>query len=218
MSDRGTCWSVTINNPTKSDEEWIAQARLNRGWKVYGQLEKGAQGTEHYQLMVTTPQVRFSAIKKAFPRAHIELARDKNALAKYVSKEDTRLGQLPSSPEFVTPNKLMSWYGEYYDQVVSLHGEDRLPLLDIFDTMIKQKIMEGFYVESYGANPQIRAQIKQYGKAIAFRERLLRRQKDRQTTENILPQEDITQDGSLSSTPRSRSPSQDGYDSSTSSS
>lgn len=212
MSDRGTCWSVTINNPTKSDEEWIAQARLNRGWKVYGQLEKGESGTPHYQLCVTTPQVRFSAMKKAFPRANIQVARDKMALMKYVQKEDTRVGELPSSPEFVTPNKLMSWYGEYYDQVVSLHGEDRLPLLDIFDTMIKQKIMEGFYVESYGANPQIRAQIKQYGKAIAFRERLLRRQKDRQTTESILPVEDITQDASPS---RSRSSSQVSSDLST---
>jgi len=73
MTDRATVWSVTINNPTPSDEEGIALAR-QRGWQVEGQKEKGSEGTEHYQLMVKTPQVRFSAVKKAFPRGHIEAA------------------------------------------------------------------------------------------------------------------------------------------------
>jgi len=43
---RATCWSLTINNPTKSDEEWIQQAR-QKGWQVEGQKEVGAEGTEH---------------------------------------------------------------------------------------------------------------------------------------------------------------------------
>jgi len=49
--------------------------------------------------MVKTPQVRFSAVKKAFPRAHIEVARNPAALATYVSKEETRVGQLPGKSE-----------------------------------------------------------------------------------------------------------------------
>lgn len=83
MSQRARAWSVTINNPTQTDEYDIAQARL-KGWKVEGQLEKGEQGTTHYQLLVKTPQVRFSLIKKAFPRAHIEVCRNLTALTAYV--------------------------------------------------------------------------------------------------------------------------------------
>lgn len=93
MTDRGTCWSLTINNPTQDDEDAIHIAR-QKGWKVEGQKERGEQGTEHYQLMLRTPQVRFSAVKKQFPRAHIELARNPSALATYVSKEETRLQPL----------------------------------------------------------------------------------------------------------------------------
>lgn len=96
--DRSTCWSLTINNPTDGDEECLALAR-QKGWKIDGQLEKGAAGTLHYQLILHTPQVRFSAVKKLFPRAHIEAARNKAALAQYVGKEETRAGELPTSQE-----------------------------------------------------------------------------------------------------------------------
>ena len=35
------------------------------GWKVNGQVEQAQPtGTQHYQLMVLTPQTRFSAIKR----------------------------------------------------------------------------------------------------------------------------------------------------------
>lgn len=95
-TQRSTCWSVTINNPTADDEECIALAR-QLSWQVEGQLEKGKEGTPHYQLMVKTPQVRFSALKKVFPRAHIEVAREPAALRQYVAKEDTRAGALPES-------------------------------------------------------------------------------------------------------------------------
>lgn len=84
--DRGTCWSITINNPEKGDYE----CELPAGWKLTGQLEVGEQGTEHYQGMLKTNQVRFSAVKKVFPRAHIELAKNAKALEKYVHKVDTR--------------------------------------------------------------------------------------------------------------------------------
>ena len=85
---RASVWSVTINNPTQTDEYNISEAR-QKGWKVEGQLERGEQGTEHYQLILRTPQVRFSAVKQVFPRAHIEVARNVGALTAYVHKEDT---------------------------------------------------------------------------------------------------------------------------------
>lgn len=43
---RHSTWSVTINNPTQSDEDAIHQAR-QRGWSVEGQKEVGEQGTPH---------------------------------------------------------------------------------------------------------------------------------------------------------------------------
>lgn len=87
MADRATCWSITINNP---EENEIENIELPAGWKLQGQLERGAQGTLHYQAMLTTPQVRFSAVKKILNRAHIEPARNKKALEKYVNKEESR--------------------------------------------------------------------------------------------------------------------------------
>lgn len=99
MSDRATCWSLTLNNPTEDDDECIARAR-QKGWKVDGQPEKGEKDrTRHYQLILRTPQVRFSAVKKAFPRAHIEIARNPQALETYCHKEETRDGELPSSSD-----------------------------------------------------------------------------------------------------------------------
>lgn len=190
---RGTCWSVTINNPTKSDDEQIALARQKSGWKVYGQREKGAQGTEHYQLMITTPQVRFAAVKKAFPRAHIELARDRTALVKYVQKKDTKVADLPTSQDaYPSHSKLMAMFGEYFTMYSEENGGvDDSQFLKIFDQMCYQKIKEGYYVETYAVNPQIRSAIQKFGRAIARRE-FERRQTDRQTADIIVAVNDIT--------------------------
>ena len=102
MSERGTMWSVTINNPVKTDEECLAIAH-QKGWIVKGQKEVGENGTPHYQLSVNTrTQQRFSALKKVFPRAHIEIARKPSALNKYVVKKETRVGELPNSERYVS--------------------------------------------------------------------------------------------------------------------
>lgn len=91
MTDRATCWSITWNNP---QEDEIQRIELPAGWRLQGQLERGEQGTEHYQGMLITPQVRFSAVKKVLPKAHIEVARNRKALEKYVNKEDTRVKKI----------------------------------------------------------------------------------------------------------------------------
>lgn len=79
MTDRATAWSLTINNPTQADEESIQLAR-QKGWQVIGQLEEGENGTKHYQLLLKTSRIRFGGVKKLFPRAHIEVARNVAAL------------------------------------------------------------------------------------------------------------------------------------------
>lgn len=193
---RASCWSVTINNPIKADEENINIAR-QKGWTVEGQMEKGENGTEHYQLVVKTPQVRFSALKKAFPRAHIEVARNSTALELYCKKEETRIQELKPSTAYVSQAQVWAWFGiEYDDNLEKSFSQTNAELmrqsdgernLTIFDKMINKKIREGFYVELIGTNPQIRSCIKNYGPSIANRERTLRQKTDRQTDDNLVP-------------------------------
>lgn len=89
MTDRATAWSITINNPTDADRQRIELLKVNkwfREWKA--QDEIGEDGTLHIQAFLRTEQIRFSSIKKALPRAHIEVARNIPALANYVHKDD----------------------------------------------------------------------------------------------------------------------------------
>ena len=62
MTERATCWSLTINNPTEQD----LKVSLPAGWSMTGQMERGEEGTEHYQGMLKTTQVRFTAVKNYF--------------------------------------------------------------------------------------------------------------------------------------------------------
>ena len=212
MSDRATCWSVTINNPVASDEDRLAEAR-QKGWKVIGQLEKGENGTPHYQLLVSTPQVRFSAMKKAFPRAHIEVCRNKAALASYVKKEETREGELPQ-----TESKFPSLAGFYKlliprlfeltDKRLRIHFEggwfdtkrmcDRdQRLLDALDEGSAELIRMGYHVETLVVNPQTRSAWKRFGMdiiEITIAEMSADRQTDRQVA-FISPASSITADG-----------------------
>lgn len=174
MTDRATAWSVTINNPTEQDEECIALARQKR-WRVIGQKERGEGGTEHYQLMLKTPQVRFAAIKKTFPRGHIEIARDPVALEKYVQKEDTRVGDLTKNDQlYPSMSKVWNLLAVYVDEGRGRCGEFRNwnadMWLTVWDAFIGKCIIDGLYVEHVGANPQNRSIVKLYGQEIVTRE------------------------------------------------
>lgn len=192
---RGSCWSVTINNPTEKDDEEIARARQKR-WQVFGQKEVGENGTPHYQLMVKTPQVRFAAVKKTFSRAHIELAKNPGALATYVHKEDTRLSPLQSSQDlfpslckfwelilmYITKVKclaldiedddLVETIVDHNDRVDELLFERKDPL-KIFDEASAYLIRRGYNVETLAVNPQTRAAWKTFYTSIIYRQILL---------------------------------------------
>jgi len=170
--DRATCWSVTINNPTAADDEYIAQAK-QKGWRVDGQKEKGENGTVHYQLIVKTPQTRFAAMKKAFPRAHIEVARNGTALAKYVKKDKTREGELPENNQY--PNAKAFWkmlFGQYEDITTVQKGltmmtkDERLQWLD---NQAEDLIKDGIMCESFVCNPSTRAAFGKWATALAER-------------------------------------------------
>lgn len=103
---KASCWSITINNPTAEDlEAWKNAKSLNWVKDVQGQLEQGENGTQHIQGLLKTEHVRFAQVKKAFPRAHIEAAKNKHALAQYVQKEETRIATIATtkvaSPQIV---------------------------------------------------------------------------------------------------------------------
>lgn len=197
--ERASAWSVTVNNPIAADEENMNLAR-QRGWKVEGQLERGANGTPHYQLLVRTPQVRFSAVKKAFPRAHIEVARNAAALEQYVHKEETKEGDLkeqssmyPSLAKFwdlIAEELRQEWWAEYCWSVGDeLPQENRWFSLTKFDYICNQLIREGYHIETIAVNPQTRSAWKIFGRSIIIRSH--RRQPDRQTDYNAVASIDI---------------------------
>jgi hypothetical protein len=196
QSVRGTCWSITINNPVASDEEAISSARQRSGWSVEGQLEQGENGTPHYQLMVKTPQVRFSAVKKQFPRAHIQLARNVEALANYVKKDDTRIASLPeTSAQYPSLQTMWDMFADWVpDHTKGAYlNFDKDAYLEIYDKFVSVHIEQGYVLETMGVNPQIRSAVKLYGASIIARSMLRRQKTDRQTAEFIISES--TKDG-----------------------
>jgi len=179
-TQRHSIWSITINNPTPADEEDIARAR-QKGWKVEGQLEKGENGTPHYQLMVSSGQVRFSAVKKAFPRAHIEPARNPVALKQYVEKEDTKIGELTSeSKHYPSLSKFWKLVYQTIDKWNYIDWTDGLPenwfkdaydgegykreckgkmyeefVCRVFESAVNDLIRRGYHVENFYSPPNI---------------------------------------------------------------
>lgn len=205
MDNRASAWSVTINNPLPSDYEEIERAR-QKGWKVEGQVEKGAEGTLHLQLMVRTPQVRFSAVKKTFARAHIEQARNAAALTSYVTKAATRVAELPSGSnrypslsrywELVAVRLNAGHETWTYDDKEAFHTDEsqenkhivfyrtrhqeeiaRDPL-KMLDEVTGQLIGEGYHVEGIAANPSTRVAFKKWWGRILYRAMETLRQTD----------------------------------------
>jgi len=210
MSDRGTAWSVTLNMKTVSKERcegMIDQAR-QANWGVQGQIEEGKEGTPHYQLLVKTPQVRFSAVKRIFPTAHIEKARNVKALEKYVHKEEGRLeGMKTIERKFVqfpeVRKKFFQWViEEEHDQVSDYDRK-----LSIWDEFISLSIRERIECDVIGVNPQYRSIIQKYWLAYVDvakedRQRYVdARQTDSQTADIPVSPYDITNEQGNEGTP-----------------
>ena len=65
--------------------------------------------------------MRFSAVKKAFPRANIQVARNVAALQQYVHKEDTRVEELSTSNEMYP--SLQKFWDMLYEYMVTAGWE-----------------------------------------------------------------------------------------------
>jgi len=215
MSDRGTAWSVTLNMKNVSRatcEGMINQARLSN-WGVQGQIEVGKEGTEHYQLLVKTPQVRFSAVKKVFPTAHIEKARNVKALETYVHKEEGRVEEMKTiERKFVAfpevRNKFFMWVIEEGHESTGCYDRK----LAYWDEFIGLSIQERIECDVVGVNPQYRSIIQRYWNsfvAVALEDKeknnlkyyhslpdtIVDRQTDRQTVNIPVSTNDITNAG-----------------------
>lgn len=155
---------------------------LPPGWKMSGQMEQGEEGTTHYQAMLTTPQVRFSQVKKVLPRAHIEVARNKKALALYCHKEDTRVAEVPDvKSEFVDMFKYQDmvadkWDTEEFEEWVAERVKRCRPFctnelaLEYVDYLVAQDIEKGQRaVEFIAINPMWRSSWKKFWRSIIVR-------------------------------------------------
>lgn len=177
--DRATCWSITINNPTEQD----LNCPLPAGWTIQGQIEAGNENrVEHYQAMLTTPQVRFSAVKKVFPRARIEKARNKVALQQYVHKDDTRVAEVPTRTSniptlFQYQHTIASkWDDEEFLLIRQDEENDKLTIgekaLLYVDILVEKDIRAGVCgVEYIAINPMWRSAWKRFWRAMVERER-----------------------------------------------
>lgn len=81
-------WILTINN---SILEWDEIVTISKADYLCGQMEKGKEGTPHWQLALWyKSKQRFSALKKKFQDAHIEKMESDKGF-EYCVKEDTRI-------------------------------------------------------------------------------------------------------------------------------
>jgi len=179
---RGSCWSLTINNPTQED----MNVKLPAGWKLQGQMELGKEGTEHFQAMLSTPQVRFSAVKRIFTRAHIEKAKNPAALKAYVHKDETRIAEVQSrqTQNIFEAQDLIAdaWDWDVFNtriKDIELVKGDEIAnaALRYVDHLVGLQIDDGAVgLEFTAVNPMWRSSWKTFWKNI-----LRRRQTDRQT-------------------------------------
>lgn len=153
-------------------------------------MEEGAEGTKHFQGMLKTPQVRFSAVKKVLPRAHIEVARNRAALKKYVHKDETRVSEvntmvsaIPNLFEYqgvVAKSFDLEWLqGKYKERLEAWTQQataaakppdmDEMAM-DYLDGIVAEHIRQGMRgVEYIAINPMWRSSWKKFWRSIIER-------------------------------------------------
>lgn len=170
-TQRSSAWSITINNPRPGEERCDVP-----GWWIEGQYEVGESGTRHYQGLLHTPQVRWSAVKAVYPRAHIQPAKNVHALKAYVHKDDTRVAaQQDSGVESLfkfqdtiagdwKPEKFLEWVAMFKNK-----PEDEVALLYV-DSLVSARIRAGQRGAEYiGINPMWRKSWKKFYRDIIAR-------------------------------------------------
>lgn len=217
LTNKSTMWSGTqFNLKAFADQQ---NAAAQQKWTCLGQLEECPDTKrQHYQFAIKTPHVRMSQVVKTFPGAHIEVCRNKDALLKYVGKEETRIGQLPEvSNLYPSLDETLRRFCEWartknipYDregQRMRVHGSFWLEHFDQWIDTVAIPV-EKLRVESIAVNPATRSLVKRYMNGIYARtvaerlatldaelEKIHGGQTDRQTGQNVVVPMVITSDG-----------------------
>lgn len=188
-ADRATCWSITQQIESTEEGNLFMEQQVPPGWRLTGQVEEApTTGKLHLQLMLKTPQVRFSAVKSQFPKAHIEIARDRRALAKYVQKTETRVmaveqTETPTLWQFseMVANRvdidelveyLRTWRTTPEGSGVTIYWDDATgeEMLKYIDILVGRYVHEGIRGSEYmGINPMFRSAWKTYGRSLIMR-------------------------------------------------
>lgn len=197
---KATSWIITLNNPTADELIGWENVKQNHFVKeAVGQIEKGEEGTPHIQGYLRTDSVRFSQIKKLFPRAHIEVAKNAIATKQYCQKTDTRVEKL------VTTELNTSIHQAVYEETINWWRHNKLSTEEngnftardevksrewaisvglpqcgflsesirekIYDTAISNMIISGVkHIEFIAVNNLTRSAFKKYFPALIIRE------------------------------------------------
>jgi len=85
MNNPAKSWCFTINNWAEKDIKLLTD--FEKSYLVYGK-EMGESGTPHLQGYFSLKKAsRLSALKKIFPTAHLEVAKDRDAAINYCMKD-----------------------------------------------------------------------------------------------------------------------------------
>lgn len=183
VSESGTVWSITINNPTDEDRKALGEFPAFVK-EVVGQDEIGVEGTLHFQGLVKCKYtVKFTAIKKWLNRAHIEKAKNVKALMNYVKKSETAVEgtqiemseSVSESKEYITPSKFPRLVARKFFELMDemeWKVEEEYLVYDTFDvpklrdiaieTTIRHLIRTGWHIELLAVNPACIKALKTY--------------------------------------------------------
>lgn len=220
---KATSWIITLNNPTAMEITGWEQIKMNHFVKeAQGQIEVGAEGTPHIQGYIRTESVRWSQIKKLFPRAHIEIAKNAIAAKQYCQKTDTRQEKLVCSDintsiHDAVYEECLHWFcynrpgpretgwiralpsvlskKDAYFPMMAHCGELHETIREkIYDRAISNMIISGVkHIEFIAVNNITRSAFKKYFPALMYREDELRRQKKFQEEDLKAASEEIQQ-------------------------
>lgn len=166
-------WSITINNPTDADlESWKHAKALHWVKEAIGQLEKGENGTLHIQGLLKTDKVRFSQVKRAFPRAHVEPARNLPALEAYVQKSETKVATIVTAKIATASDIQRQLHSEVLEFRDRYHPGLSFPEIRsqieknweaFLDSAVEKLMLQGYYgAEFVVCNPQVRGAYRRY--------------------------------------------------------
>ncbi len=126
-SSRSRNYFFTLNNPVKNDKDLLINFFNQKGQYLF-QLEKGKEGTLHYQgIVMMNNKISFTTLLKLNPKIHWEKARNKKACITYCSKDDTHIEgerytniQLPQKLIDPMENKILY---KFQDDILALIKE-----------------------------------------------------------------------------------------------